>query len=342
MCFPHIFHPLSTEGGGDSFGVVVGTQTSSLDSKNLRGEFTDYSGALQAIIDAPLHNFTYKSGSFNNQEFTGIITDYSPVFGMDRDASHPAGKSLNVVTGLGYTFGAIKKLNINLNDLESRVSALENAGGGGLTGMAADFFNYGVQSVVDGIAYMKGLVLEKLTIGSSSKRTGITFFDEITGDPYCMSVARGVQKVVPGECVVFEATIASAPSGGESSSSPSTDSGSSTGSSPIITLNGETTINLNVGDSYEELGATATDAEDGEVAVIISGSVDTSVDGTYIVTYSASDSNNNTSTAERTVVVGTGESAEPQPEADQPLAEEPTPEETPAEEPAPEEAPLEE
>ncbi|MBI4121039.1 MAG: DUF5011 domain-containing protein [Parcubacteria group bacterium] len=92
-------------------GTVVGTQTSSLDSKNLSGEFTDYRGALNTILSTDLYNFTYKSGSMNNQEFTGIITDYSPTFGMDRDAAHPGGKTFNPVTAFGYTVGAFQALN---------------------------------------------------------------------------------------------------------------------------------------------------------------------------------------------------------------------------------------
>ena len=34
---------------------------------------------------------------------------------------------------------------------------------------------------------------------------------------------------------------------------------------PVITLNGDSTINLTVGDTYTELGATATDVEDGNL-----------------------------------------------------------------------------
>lgn len=87
----------------DTQGTVVGAQSSSLASKNVLGEFTDYQGALSTVLNTPLFNFNYKSGAFNNEEFTGIITDYSPAFGMDN------GKSLNVINGLGYTIGAIKE-----------------------------------------------------------------------------------------------------------------------------------------------------------------------------------------------------------------------------------------
>src|SRR5258708_7827716 len=60
-----------------------------------------------------------------------MITDYSPTFGMDRDPAHPARKSLNVITGLGYTFGAIKELNAKIGSqsrdfesLRARVASL--------------------------------------------------------------------------------------------------------------------------------------------------------------------------------------------------------------------------
>lgn len=103
-------------------GTVVGTQTSSLDSKDVLGEFTDYDGALAAILNAPLYDFTYKNGRFGDEKFTGIITDYSPTFGMDRDDAHPAGKSLNEVTAFGYTVAAFKALTRRIEELERRAA----------------------------------------------------------------------------------------------------------------------------------------------------------------------------------------------------------------------------
>ena len=68
------------------------------------------------------------------------------------------------------------------------------------------------------------------------------------------------------------------------------------GIGPVITLTGASTINLNVGDSYVELGATATDSIDGSVSVTPSGTVTTSLAGTYTVTYNASDAAGNAAT----------------------------------------------
>ncbi|WP_343328177.1 M4 family metallopeptidase [Polaribacter staleyi] len=74
---------------------------------------------------------------------------------------------------------------------------------------------------------------------------------------------------------------------------------------PIITLNGASTINLTVGDTYNELGATATDNIDGDITANIttSGNVNTAIEGTYTITYNVTDTSNNSSSTTRTVLV---------------------------------------
>lgn len=76
---------------------------------------------------------------------------------------------------------------------------------------------------------------------------------------------------------------------------------------PVITLNGDSTINLNRGDEYKEPGVkSVVDDTDGNLNVddvTIKGEVDTNTVGTYEITYSASDSLNNKSEVTRKVVV---------------------------------------
>ena len=76
---------------------------------------------------------------------------------------------------------------------------------------------------------------------------------------------------------------------------------------PVITLNGDSTINLNKGDGYKEPGVkSVVDDTDGNLNVddvTIKGEVDTNTVGTYEITYSASDSLNNKSEVTRKVVV---------------------------------------
>ncbi|MDC1255928.1 DUF5011 domain-containing protein, partial [bacterium] len=72
---------------------------------------------------------------------------------------------------------------------------------------------------------------------------------------------------------------------------------------PVITLNGDSTISLFVGESYDELGANANDDVDGSVEVVISGTVDTSTAGNYPLTYTASDSAGNSASVERIITL---------------------------------------
>jgi hypothetical protein len=61
-------------------------------------------------------------------------------------------------------------------------------------------------------------------------------------------------------------------------------------------LTGAATVNLNVGDTYTEEGATATDNVDGDISanIVIGGdTVNTNVAGTYVVTYNVSDAAGN-------------------------------------------------
>jgi PKD repeat protein len=74
---------------------------------------------------------------------------------------------------------------------------------------------------------------------------------------------------------------------------------------PVITLNGSSTVNLMVGDTYTELGAVATDNVDGTDPVVISGDVvNTAVASTYIVKYDATDAAGNKAVeVTRTIIV---------------------------------------
>jgi len=75
---------------------------------------------------------------------------------------------------------------------------------------------------------------------------------------------------------------------------------------PNITLKGLNPLNLNVGDTYNEAGTSATDNLDGDISskIVISGdTVDTSTTGTYTVVYTVSDIAGNEATTTRDVIV---------------------------------------
>ena len=74
---------------------------------------------------------------------------------------------------------------------------------------------------------------------------------------------------------------------------------------PTITLKGDPTIKLEVGDVYTDSGASADDSLEGTLELILTGEVDTTKVGEYVITYNVSDSSDNPATAvTRTVIVG--------------------------------------
>ena len=77
------------------------------------------------------------------------------------------------------------------------------------------------------------------------------------------------------------------------------------GTPPVITRNGPATITINVGDSFSDPGATASDPEEGPVPVVVGGdTVNPNVAGTYVITYDAQDSIGNSAVqVTRTVIV---------------------------------------
>jgi hypothetical protein len=75
---------------------------------------------------------------------------------------------------------------------------------------------------------------------------------------------------------------------------------------PTIVLNGAETVTLASGQEYVEEGATATDNIDGDISsqVTIIGTVNSTVVGTYTLTYTASDRAGNSATTVRKIQVG--------------------------------------
>lgn len=72
---------------------------------------------------------------------------------------------------------------------------------------------------------------------------------------------------------------------------------------PVMTLIGSPSIALGSGNVFVEPGVTATDWRDGDVDVVVTGTVDSGTSGQYNITYTATDAAGNSSTIDRVVIV---------------------------------------
>ncbi|WP_431133209.1 immunoglobulin-like domain-containing protein [Psychroserpens mesophilus] len=145
-----------------------------------------------------------------------------------------------------------------------------------------------------------------LQLGDSYSDAGATASDNIDGDLTSSIVVGGdtVNTNVVGTYIItYNVSDAAGNNAAEVTRTVTVNPDTT---APVITLNGASTINLNVGDTYNEQGATATDNIDGNLtsSIVISGTVNTASAGTYFVNYNVSDSSGNAAAqVTRTVVV---------------------------------------
>ena len=195
-----------------------------------------------------------------------------------------------------------------------------------------NLLDMGVQ-ITENFARIANLIADRFTVGSSEAPSGITLYDEATGEPYCFKIVNGASVTAQGICAKAEAAGAAASVGnstsesappmpnqpgddhafGETAEPPQGDT-----ESPVITITGENPAHIHVGDTYSDLGAIVTDNVDQNLGIktYLNGTpvfaiiLDTSVEATDMIDYVATDQAGNTATSTRAVFV---DSAAPPP-----------------------------
>jgi len=146
----------------------------------------------------------------------------------------------------------------------------------------------------------------KLTVGEIYTESGATATDAIDGDlSGDILISNEVNTTKPGQYSVFYSVTDKAGNNATAIRVVIVSEIKEDLVAPTITIIGDKSTELFVGDSYEELGATAEDNVDGDLsnAIIISGEVDATKPGKYNVTYSVTDNKGNTATVNRVVTV---------------------------------------
>jgi len=192
-------HTSAPSNANDTAGTVIGTQTSTRETKQDIANYTDYDSALSMILNTPLHTFRYikeVQGYGVNSPLAKIRIGY---IADEVDPNFMVGNAIDQVSVNGILMASIKELNLKITEMQNNQLTNKAESIGQHTG---ELLSGIMEKISDGVVYIKGLALETLKVGSPTKRTGITIYDEVTGDPYCLSIANGVQKTTLGECVI--------------------------------------------------------------------------------------------------------------------------------------------
>ena len=152
---------------------------------------------------------------------------------------------------------------------------------------------------------MAGSSTINLTVGDTWIDPGVTASDNVDGNiTSSISTSGSVDTSSAGTYIITYSVSDAAGNTASVSRNVIVDAADTT--APVISLTGSSTINLSVGDTFTDPGATATDGVDGDLtsSISISGSVDTSTAGTYTLSYNVSDAAGNAATeVQRTVIV---------------------------------------
>lgn len=188
-----------------------------------------------------------------------------PSLVLTNDTTHL--KSLNVTGLTPYIVEAIKEMNLNIEGLNN----LE----------------------------VKNTWRDSLVAWFDNTTNGI---NRIYTKEICVKKSDGTDFCANGDQLEAMANNSSSPY----SSGSSSGSGSEDESLPVITLSGEPIVTITVGDTYSDAGVTASSTIDGDITanVITVNPLDTSLAGTYTITYNVSDAaGKNAVEVTRTVIV---------------------------------------
>jgi hypothetical protein len=153
---------------------------------------------------------------------------------------------------------------------------------------------------------LNGAAAVTVAFGGTYDEQGATAADEEDGDISATVVVAG-DTVDTNTAGTYTVTYDVTDSGGSAADQLTRVVTVAANSAPVITLTGSATVNLTVGNAYADAGATATDAEDGDItaSIVVGGlPINTGVAGTYTVTYNVTDSAGSAATeVRRTVIV---------------------------------------
>jgi len=191
-----------------------------------------------------------------------------------------------------------KAIDSRLSEIAAELSALQKALIA-IVGVAALTSDDAYNDTIPPVLTIVGSTSVTVELGDTYTDAVATASDEHDGGPVTVSTTSDVDTSALGSYTV---TYMASDISGNTVSGTRTVAVVDT-TAPVITIVGSASVTEELGDTYTDAGATATDSS-GAITVTTTGTVDTETVGTYTLTYTASDASGNDATAvTRTVVV---------------------------------------
>ena len=193
---------------------------------------------------------------------------------------------------------AMKTMSERIAEIRSELSIIQKVlaaifGALAIDSLTEDGYNDNVPPVIT----VNGANPATVELGTSYSDPGATAFDLFHGDTAVTSSGTVDTNTVGSYIITYSATDLD----GNTATATRTVNVVDT-TAPVVSVTGDNPATVELGSTYSDAGATATDAS-GTVSVVTSGTVDSDTLGTYTITYTSTDASGNVGTATRTVNV---------------------------------------
>ena len=185
----------------------------------------------------------------------------------------------------------VSEINAELSAIQKALAAV--AGIGIISAITADDYNDEIPPVIT----INGDNPATVELGTSYSDDGATAVDAFHGSTNVVASGTVDTSTVGSYTISYSATDLD---GNTATASRTVNVVDTT--SPAVAISGDAVVTVELGGTYTESGATASDAS-GSVSVITTGTVDTDSLGSYTITYTSTDASGNVGTATRTVNV---------------------------------------
>ncbi|MBI3632236.1 MAG: DUF5011 domain-containing protein [Candidatus Vogelbacteria bacterium] len=271
--------------------VTAGGTWTNASSRDLKENFTtlDPEAVLEQINQLAIPRWNYKNEATTTTHIGPIAQDFYSIFGLGGTTTGSI--SISTIDPAGVALLGIQGLSKRLNELAVSIGSTTAT-------LSSEKLVYSKLEVDS--ASIKSAEISNLKILNS-----LIMEDRVTGDRYCVYIENGEWAKSRGDCdindnknsnnisSIISTSVETAPSFVSASTAFST---STDREAPVLTLLGDATSTLKVGDNFVDPGSVVTDNVDQNLGVKVTGLVDTSKAGIYTLYYDAIDNAGNNAT----------------------------------------------